>query len=196
MMNNQLDNAFLDEIQKTFSTDETLKWSGNPNPKFSFTLLEFGGHFDALTGLTSILGFMLGGILFGSYTFYKAENWVGLVLTLIIGLISLFIPDILKHKRKQNTKYAFTNKRVYFQLWRWGKTNLHSIDLKDITQITVEEYKDKSGILHFLPKKPFDFYTYDFVSGEKRFYPTFEMVADVRDLHGEMESFRLLRLKG
>jgi len=195
MKKQQPNNTFFTEIEKTFSTDESLKWEGNPNPKFSFTLLELGGHFDAITGLTSILGFMLVPVIFGTYYFYKAENWLGLILTLIFGLIFLSIPDLLKHKRKQNTKYAFTNKRVYFQLWRWGKISIHSIDLKAIAQINIEEFKDKSGILHFLPKKPFDFHTYDFVSGERRHYPTFEMVKEVRNLYEELERLRLLRLK-
>lgn len=178
------------EIQQYLSKNEKIIWQGKPKPKFSFTLLELGGHYDAMTGMTSVLGLVLGGMVCGCFVFYNSENWIAFVLTLLIGFATILIPDLLKNKRKKNTAYFVTNKRVYFQLWRWGKISIHSIDFQDIARIVVEEYQDKSGILHFLPKKPFGFSTHDFVSGEKRHYPTFEMVQDVKNLQEQLEELR------
>lgn len=192
---NVLDDDFNSQFQEYLLEKEGIEWEGKPNPKFSITLLEIGGHHDVMTGPTSILGFLLMGILFGCYKFYSTGNWVGFFLTLIIGITVILIPDIIKNERKKNTKYAFSRNRVFFQLWRWGKKSIHFIDLADIGKINYQEYDDKSGIIHFLPKKPFDFFTYDFVSGSRRFYPTFEMVPDVIELQKRLEELRKDRIK-
>jgi hypothetical protein len=186
----QLSNDFNRQIKLSLEENETIIWKGCPKPEFRITLLELGTYFDVATGATSILTILVFGMLFGVYKFYTAGNLVGIALTLIVGLSITLAPDLLKNKRKRNTKYAFSNRRVYFQLWRWGKTSFHSIELSDVAKITYQEYKDKSGVIHFLPKKPFDFYTYDFLTGGRRFYPSFEMVKDVIDLQNQLEQIR------
>ncbi|MEZ5045215.1 MAG: hypothetical protein R2828_35300 [Saprospiraceae bacterium] len=174
---------------------EGIEWEGKPNPKFSLTLFELGGHYDVMTGATSILGFVFGGMLIFGYVFYRQGNWVAFALTMIIGLAIIVIPDILKHERKKHTQYAFTKNRVFFQLWWWGKKSIHFIDFADVGQITYEEYGDKSGVLHFLPKTPFNFFTHDFETGKKRFYPTFEMIPNVVELQKKLEIFRIERIR-
>ena len=191
----KLPTPFTNRIQNQLTKDEVIIWQGEPKPKFSFTLLELGGHYDAMTGLTSIFGFVLAGIIFFGYRFYTTEKWLLLILTLIIGGLILIIPDVIKHKRKQNTKYVVTNRRVFFRLWNFGKVTIHSIELQHIAKITMELYKDKSGILHFLPEKPFGFYTKDFISGEKRHYPTFEMIENVQGVHEQLEFLQKKLLK-
>ena len=192
---NLLDDDFNRQIQEYLLEKEGIEWEGNPVPKFSITLLELGGHYDVMTGPTSIFGFILAGMLFACYTFYSAGNWIGIILTLIIGIAIILIPDFIKNERKKNTKYAFSKNRVFFQLWRWGKKSVHFIDLADVAQINHQEYEDKSGVLHFLPKKPFDFYTYDFIAGNRRFYPTFEMIPDVLKLQEKLEILRKDRVR-
>lgn len=190
-----LDLDFVNQVQEKLLEQEVIEWEGQPKPKFSITLLEMGGHYDAMTGPTSIFGFVLAGILFACYMFYKDGNWIGIFLSIVIGIFAILLPDIIKNERKKNTKYAFTKNRVFFQLWRWGKKSIHSIDLADVGQINYQEYDDKSGVIHFLPKKPFDFYTYDFIGGERRFYPTFEMIPDVLELQKRLEELRKDRIR-
>ncbi len=194
-MNLPIKDDFINEIQTHFSKDESLKWQGQPYPKLSVTLLEFGGDSHMVTGPSSIFGFILGGLLFFGFLLYKAENWLGLFFLIVFGLLVLIIPDIIKNKRKQNTKYAVSNQRIYFQLWRFGKQTIHSIDFKDIKGVRTETHKKKLGVIYFLPLKPFDFYTYDFSSGLRRHYPTFEMVKEVEELESLLKTLYLKRLK-
>lgn len=172
-----------------------IEWEGSPKPKFSITFLEMGGYHDIPTGPTSILGFVFAGTFGGCYKFYNDGNWIGFFLILILGISIIVIPDIIKNKRKTNTKYAFTKDKIFFQLWHWGKKSTHFIDLADVGQINYEEYEDKSGTIHFLSKKPFDFFTYDFVLGNRRFHPTFEMIPNVVELQQRLESLRNDRIK-
>ena len=190
-----LDDDFNSQIQAYLLEQEGIEWEGKPKPKFSITLFELGGHYDVMTGPTSIFGLLFAGTLIGCYKFCSDGNWLAFFLTLITGLTVILIPDIIKNERKKNTKYAFTKNRVFFQLWRWGKKSFHFIDLADVGQINYQEFKDKSGVIHFLPKKPFDFFTYDFVSGDRRFYPTFEMVPDVIELQQRLEGLRKDRIR-
>lgn len=190
-----LDEGWGQQIQDYLSEKEGIEWEGSPNPKFSITLLESEGYYDVRTGPTSTLGFILGGMAIGGYLFYTHENWMGFILTMLIGLGLIASPDIVKHIRKKKTRYAFTKNRVFFKLWRWGKERVHIIDLADIVKITWQEYEDKSGTAHFFTNKPPGFYTYDFVTGRRRDYPTFEMVPDVIELTSRLESLRKERIK-
>ena len=192
---NILENNFRDQIQKNLREQEAIEWMGKPKPKFTISLLEMDGHHDVLTGPTSILGFIVGGMLIPAYFFYIDNNWIALAATIIIELLIIVLPDIIKNKRKKHTKYAFTNNRVFFQLWKWGKTSIHHIDLADVGQISYEVNKDKAGVIHFLPRKSFDFFTHDFISGKKRFYPTFELVPEVIELQKKLEILRKDRLR-
>ena len=191
-----LDKNFESQVQQRLMEKEGIEWEGNPKPKFSITLLEMGGHHDVMTGPTSILGFLLVGTFLACYLLFSNGYRIVFFLTLIAGIMSILLPDIIKNQRKKNTKYAFTKNRVFFQLWRWGKKSIHFIDLADVAQINYEEYDDKSGVIHFLPKNPFDFHTHDFISGTKRFYPTFEMVPNVVELQKRLEALRRERIIG
>lgn len=190
-----LDKGFGQQIQEYLFEKEEIEWQGSPNPKFSITLLEQEGYYDVMTGPSSILGYILGGMAVGGYLFYTHDNWVGFVLTMLIGLAIIASPDILKNIRKKKTRYAFTKNRVFFKLWRWGKESVHIIDLADIVKITWQEYEDKSGVIHFFPNKSLDFYTYDFVTSRRRDYPTFEMVPNVIELTNQIENFRKERIR-
>lgn len=192
---NILDDDFSTQVQDFLLDEEQIEWQGQPKPKFSITLLELGGHYDAASGPTSILGFVLVGMVAACYKFYSDGNWLGVLLSLVIGTAVVLIPDFIKNERKKNTKYAVTKDRVFFQLWRWGKKSFHSIDLADIGKMNYQEYEDKSGVIHFSSRKVFDFFTYDFVAGSKRFYPTFEMVPEVEELYKRLEILRKDRVK-
>lgn len=181
-----------DQLQKDdHFPQKGLLWEGRPMSKFTVTFLETASNFDVMPGSASILGFTFVVIALFSLAFYANEKWLMLVLTLSIGVLLLSIPDIVKYIRKSHTRYAFSKDKVYFRLWRWGKVRTHVIDLAEVGKITYEAYKNKSGVLHFLPVEQCNFYTYDFYSGKKRFYPTFELVPDVVALQKQLEDLRL-----
>ena len=174
------------EALEVYLQNETIKWKGEPKPKFSITFLELGGHYDAMSGPTSIFGLVLGMTIVASMVFYNQSNWLAVILTILIGISILIIPEYLKNQRKKNTKYALTENKVFFQLWRWGKISIHSIDIKEIQKVFFQE-ENKLGFVYFIPKSKVDFCTYDFVAGEKRHYPTFEMIEDIDELKSLIE---------
>ena len=94
---NILDKNFRDQIQKNLREKEAIEWTGKPKPKFTISLLEMDGHHDVLTGPTSILGFIVGGMLIPAYFFYIDNNWIALAATIIIELLIIFLPDIIKN---------------------------------------------------------------------------------------------------
>lgn len=190
-----LDKDFNTDFQQFLFDQEPVLWEGSPNRNFSITLLELGGYYDVAMGPTSILGFVLAGIAYGVYTFYSQGKILESILVIILGIGLIILPDILKWIRKKNTKYAFTENRIFFKLWRWGDESVHILDFNDIGKITYEEYKDKSGIIYFLPKKPLDFHTHDFETGGRRFYPTFELVSNAIELRNTLENIRKENIK-
>ena len=127
------------EALEVYLQNETIKWKGEPKPKFSITFLELGGHYDAMSGPTSIFGLVLGMTIVASMVFYNQSNWLAVILTILIGISILIIPEYLKNQRKKNTKYALTENKVFFQLWRWGKISIHSIDIKEIQKVFFQE---------------------------------------------------------
>lgn len=175
---------------ETYLENEEVQWIGEPDPKFSITFLEYGGHYDAMSGPTSIFGLILGLTLVFSFLFYHQSNWLGLILTIIIGVTIMITPEYLKNQRKKNTKYALTKNKVIFQLWRFGKISMYTLDFDNIYNIIYE--RNKSGnVVYFIPKTNVDFYTYDFSAGERRHYSTFEMIADVDEVKKCIEQSKM-----
>ncbi len=102
-------------------------------------------------------------------------------LKIVVSIIALLILT-MKFLRMTKSKYAYSNKRIFISTWNWGKQTLNTFGLEEIGQISTEEYHNKSGILHFLPKKPFNFKTKGLLSGQHRHYPTFEFIGDIQEL--------------
>ena len=191
----RIDDEFNRELQNLLMENERVIWKGKPKLKLSITVLELGFYYDVATGAAGVFGIFLFVIFLVTYLFHMAGNMIGVFLTILIGFILIILPDVIKRERKIHTKYAFSENRVFFRLWRWGKTTYHVIDLLDVGKITYQEYKNKTGIIHFLPKKPLPFFTYDFMSGDRRFYPTFEMIPNAIEVHEQLEALRKERVK-
>lgn len=178
-----LDTHFGNSIQEYLKEGETLVWEGQPNPIFRMALLEVEGYHDVNTGHVNIPGYVMGAMLFFSFIFYHDKEWISLGITFIIGLPIIILPDILMHARKKNTKYAISQHRIFFQLWRWGKKSVHIINFSEINRITYVDYEDNNGVLYFILNNPPGFLTHDFITGQKRFHPTFEMIPNVSNLY-------------
>lgn len=181
-----LDKDFAESIQEYFFEKEEIEWEGVPNPGFSITFFEFEGM---------VLPFIFTVSLFFCTYFYLEGNFLGFCLAIIICVSTLIIPEIFKYHRRINTKYAFTKNRVFFQLWRRGKSSVHIVDLADIEKVTYVAYEDKDGILYFFLKAKPDFFTYDFDKIERRHHPTFEMIPNVIEVHKTLEGLIKKRKK-
>lgn len=72
---------------------------------------------------------------------------------------------------------------------------VEQIEFENIGKLTMEFFNNRSGILHFLPKKPFSFKTRNLLSGEKRHYPTIEFVEEIQEveefLNETMKNYKL-----
>lgn len=192
-----LDNELFQGFQQYLFDKEKILWEGEPNLKFNIVFWDkvkndgtrsnpLHTKLIYLSAWTMI--FLISKIFFNSG---RGDN----ILAIVIGLAFIIVLDVLKYLRKKNTRYAVTCNRVFFQLWRWGKKSIHFVDFADIGKITYQEYNEKTGIIHFLPKKPIGFCTYDFETSERRFYPTFELVPNVIELHKQLEELWMERIK-
>lgn len=190
-----LDHDFNRLIEPYLLEKEGVEWAGKPRAEFSVTLLELDGDYNVFTGAMSLFGLILGGMTIGGYIFYTTSNWTGFALTMLTGVGLILLPDIIKHIRKKNTRYAVTKNRIFFNLWRWGKKSIYIVDFSDLVKITWQEYEDKSGVIHFMTKDDPGFYTYDFLTGRRRDYPTFEMQPDVVELWNKLERLRMERIR-
>lgn len=106
-------------------------------------------------------------------------------LKIVVSVIALLILT-MKFLRMTKSKYAYSNKRIFISTWNWGKQTLNTFGLEEIGQISTEEYHNKSGILHFLPKRPFNFKTKGLLSGQYRHYPTFEFIGNIQEVAEEI----------
>lgn len=193
---NILDKHFHTQIHEFLRDQEAIEWEGRPWSSSRIAEPGAGGHYQAPKSASlNILTLAFAATLVGCYKFYNDENWIGLALTLAIGISLMVIPEVMMNESRKRTKYAFTKDRVFFQLWRWGKKSIHFIDLADLAQISYQEYEDKGGMIHFLSKEPLGFYTYDFIEGSRRFHPTFEMIPNVVEVQEKLEAFRKDRIK-
>lgn len=166
--------------------NESLIWRGKPNPPFSISLLEVDGYHDVVTGPVNPLSIILGIVIFGIWHFVTNEMWLVVVLMSIIGVAVLAAPELIKRRRKKKTEYAFSRNRIFFKLWYLWKERIVAVDFNDIGKITTETYKDKAGVIYFMMKNEPQFKTYDFITSERRFHPTFEFVAEVENLSSQL----------
>jgi len=185
------DNEFTEELEKLLPEGEIIEWVGSPKPKFGISILESGYYHDVMMGPSSRLGIVLGITIFTSSFFVAKNNIIGTVITILLGFTTIVLPNILQNRRRNKTKYAFTAEKVIFKLAYLTTEKIHILNFNEIAQLKVQFYKDNSGVIYFIPKKPVEFYTKDFQGGKKRFYPTFEMVPEVVELSELIEKFRL-----
>ncbi|MEO1434657.1 MAG: hypothetical protein AAFV80_03920, partial [Bacteroidota bacterium] len=141
---------------------ESLHWQGHPQKRFSISLLEMDGYYDARSGPSSILGFIFIFASFGNVLAYQAELYWAMILINVLSLGFILLPEILKHQRRKHTRYAFSEQRIFFQLWRWGNVQIQSIELEEVKRIICESNKKGMGTLYFMLKKPPGFFTKNF----------------------------------
>jgi len=171
---------FKVKFEKELQPNEKILWIGEPRPRFNISL--WNSISPGLTGADmSVNGPMPQGNAAGPMISLLVVIlfYLGYWLAGFAMLAFLLFPDFVKHYRKRYTKYAITNKRIYFQLWWWGYSSTGSIDLTQIHKIHYEEFGKKCGPITFFIYHDQDFWTRDFMNSEVSVYPTFELVDNV-----------------
>jgi len=182
------ENNILDDIQLTYDfndhleEDESIVWSGKPNPGVVISALERTG-----TSLLYVLIFFFW-IILGSTTTSLAV----IAISILVSVCLLARPQLMFYINKRKTSYALTNKRLFFKLWSWKGTKIHWLKLDDIEQIPCKELKDKKATLHFIVNNSSEFYgkrqnkpsfiTRNIESRKVRKNPTFELVPEALEL--------------
>jgi len=182
----------IDDLQPTYDfndhleEDETIIWSDVPHPGFVFASLEE-------PVLSTIAVFLLFGIGVCSLFFWGP-------IMIVLGLLALLLlirPEIVALLHRHKTRYALTNKRVFFKIWTIFGTQIKSMNLEDIDQVTIDEKTNGTGTLYFMPKSSASFYkkswlssrfdkprfvTKDVTTGNRRQYPTFEFILEAKEI--------------
>ena len=181
-----LDTPIIENIQDLLTTGECIVWEGVPNPSKTSTILEIESkasfyRFDYGHGHPIFITVLF--LLLGLFFTYHYEFLFGFSF-LLTGLATLILPEIFKNKRKQNTKYFITSKRIIFELWWYGKKSFHQIEFSNLQNIIISERENKNGVIYFVVKNPktIDFTTYCFSKGERRHQPTFETIENVNEV--------------
>ena len=156
--------------------DEVIKWEARPS-----LFLILSGEMTirdvvlnivvALFDIQIALAVIFIPVLLVGAIFYFLPVWGK-----IIGLLIMILIMTMKFKRIRNTRYAYSNKRIFISVWNWGKHNLQIINLDAIGKVSTELYRNGGGIIHFLPLTPFPFKGKALLSGFNRHYPTIEYV--------------------
>jgi hypothetical protein len=162
---------------------EHIIWTGRPKQGIIFKTNDWGMiPFSLLWG---------GFAVFWEYTalkegapFFFALFGVPFVLIGLHMIIGRFFYDSI---RRKNTIYGLTNNRIIILSGILSKT-IKSIDIKTITNLTVNEKPDGSGTINLGPDIPFsDMYRETGLPGMRsKISPTIEMINDVKKVYRQI----------
>ncbi len=184
-----LDNPNDGEIEKYLLKHEKILWSGQPTLKNSISPTKL------IAALTLIL-FCI--IVSGFHTYLdnlRYPLWYSIVIvsTVILGrIIKLFN----ENKSMKNTRYHITKNRLFFELWKDKKKEIHFINYEDIHNMSYEAFENKSGTIFFFLKKPSKFSTEDFKSDDERDHPTFESIPEVEMVMDKIKQLKVEKRGG
>ena len=183
-----LDDDLLNKNKFQLLEKEEILWKGEPKNYFSFTLFEVFGPYDSISLVTGFQVYILGATFLGTRDLISEGALSTAIIALGQAIIIVLLPDVLKHYRKVNTKYYFTNKRVVVETWKLGRREVVELFLDDLRQMTYQEFKNGIGVIFFIPKRKIRFRMRDFFASRKREYLTFELIPNVVDV---WDSFNL-----
>ena len=178
-----LDTPIIEDIRDLMTTGESIVWEGAPNPDASISILEIESKesmYRYETGGDHPILFVVLFIVTGIFLIYHGTFLSGFTL-LSVGLGSIVLPEVLKRKRKENTKYYITSKRIIFELWWYGRKSIHQIEFSNLRNLIISKGNKNKGTIYLVVRnsKAIDFTTYCFSKGERRHQPTLEMVNNV-----------------
>jgi len=123
--------TFKENIIPLLHSDEELAFVLEPKRKFTITFFA-KIRYHSVDPITTLIPSLL---LFSTLLFL----YIGIYFYAFISSLLFFSTDFVKHFRKLNTKYAITNKRIFFKLWWWGKNRLSYINLNRIRKMDYEK---------------------------------------------------------
>lgn len=174
MKNEILDEPIRDTFSDYLQQGETIVWEGQPRQNNPFTG-----------------GFGVGVFIFCFYFLLMHDAFKPFTIPIIISiLVGHIVFTVYKNKKKGKTKYAISQKSVFFQIRSLGKTEIHTIPFEDLNNVIVTEndfylsFKKGIGVIHLGHKNPaqLNFTTYDFDITERRHQPTLELIEDVNKI--------------
>ena len=181
-----LDEIIVDDFHRFLTKGEKVIWEGNPQKTGLLNLSRNDSSMYAW------IGKMMGGFalwLFFWIFFFEIllESGGGRIvfkIFIVIAHLVTFIPIIWRIIRRKKTKYIISDKRVLFQLWKYGRTKYFSIDFDDMKNVVVVRENQKDGVIYIGVKNPrgIIFDTYNFNGGERRHQPTLEMIENVEEV--------------
>lgn len=179
-----LDTPIIENVQDLLTTGESIVWKSEPQVSNTIPLLETGD--SGIPGARlNVFGIVLFLFAWSIYTFIYSNAILG-IFYFISSLTTFFLPQVLKKKRRQHTKYFITSERIIFKLWWYGKTTYHQIPFSELKNIIVTEdaSRDDIGTIYFVVKNPqaINFTTHNFRNSERRHQPTFELVENVNEV--------------
>jgi len=163
MNDNILDDVFSDDFRGLLQENETVLWEGKPQE---------GGE-------ETFNRFMRWGLFLLTIQQFYQRNITVAVFLLVVFVLGM-IKERFESKKRKNTRYLITNKRVLFQLWKKKKKQFHSIPLKDIKAIKSKTEFSKTGVIFLELKKgvQVDFKTTNLSALGQRSLPTLELIED------------------
>lgn len=189
-----LDKDIVERDQFELLKEERILWKGKPKKYFSLTFLEMFGYYDSISFITGFQIFFLIITYYQVRDNYSDGNVIISIFSLVIGLIIILLPDLIKNHIKQKTKYYLTNKRVIIDTRNMIKRKVFELMLFEIGNITYQEFKNGTGVIHFMPIEKVNFKTRDFFASKVREYPSFELIENVVEEYKTIKE-KISRLK-
>jgi len=177
-MNDKILDAPFEETPKFRFEDyleegENILWAGHPKLNLPFTY-----------GFGIGVFFIAGAFLFNPALGFLFGKW-GYFICIPGILILHIILTLRKNLKKENTIYAVTENRVFFQFKKNLKSKIHFIPFTQMNDVMVIENnlygrfsKKKYGTIYLSVKNPasIPFTTYSFEVNERRHQPTIELI--------------------
>lgn len=178
-MSNVLDNDYANHIDLK---NKNILWEGKPNPPFLITYLASSPYHDSMSGGTGPFILLITATIFVSSIFYNAGSMLGMICSILVGLLFFIKPDVIKYKRKKKIAYYILEDGIYFQLSGWKKEQSDFIPFDNIKRVTTLPMKTGEGDLIIYPKEAVSFVTYDFNANSPLSSPTLIMIKNVKEV--------------
>lgn len=177
MKNQILDEPIHDSFADFMEKGETILWRGNPRLNKS--------HFDSI--LQDIIGHLTGVTIILFILTLHLKDFIGLwggPVFLIIYLMIQHFWVIYINRKKKNTNYAISQKRIFFSFTNRKTTNIHILEFKELKNFIANQDKfySKTNTFFLALKNPksISFTTYNLKNGERRHQPTLELIEDAK----------------
>lgn len=175
MKNQILDDPIRDSFADFLEKGETILWRGNPQLNNSIFDIIVNDILKHLFGVILILFFL---------TIYFMEL-LGMFGGFVIFSIFLIIQHfwvVFKNKKKKQTLYAISQKRIFFSFTEQKETIIHTIEFQELNNFIINQDKinNKSRTFFLSAKNPKSilFTTYNFKNNDRRHQPTLELIED------------------